>query len=82
MMQKILNAIGRRRPQALSDAMYRQAMSSSSDLVRRLRHPPPEIEAARSISASVWARARNIPVLVTVYEAMQEMKAATHRDPG
>ena len=78
-MEKIRELLGYRRPKPMSEILYRQAMSSSSDLVEQLRHPPSELNAARSISAAVWARARNVPVLVTVYEAVQEMRQATPR---
>lgn len=55
------------------DLAYASAMSKSDDLLTKMRESSSD-NAAVAVMADIWAQRRNIPFLVTVYEAVEEMK--------
>ena len=60
--------------------VYNQAMGESGDLIKRMREHSISTDAARAVMADIWAQHRNIPFMTSVYETVQEMKAATATD--
>lgn len=63
------------------DIVYSRAMAESEDIMRRMRESSNSTDAARAIMADVWAQKNNIPFMVTIYEANEEMKAAVDQKP-
>ena len=57
------------------DLAYERAMNASSDLIHRIKEAGREADVARSLTADIWSQANNIPLLTTVYQAVQEAKA-------
>ena len=56
------------------DLAYYRAMDASDDLRLLMEREGNHTSAARSIISDVWAQAKNIPFMTTVYEAVQEAK--------
>ena len=69
-------------PPMKGDLAFARAMQDSDDLLRKLRETSDVTMTARSIMADVLRQAHNVPFITTVYEAVQEMKAATDQKPG
>ena len=65
-----------------SDMAFGAAMNTSDDLISRMRESSGSKDAVRAIMADIWAQHHNIPFMTTVYEAVQEMKAATTDHQG
>lgn len=62
------------------DGAYAKAMTVSEDLIARMREASRSTDPARAVMADIWSQKNNIPFMATVYEAVQEMKAATDQE--
>lgn len=61
---------------------YETAMSISDELIGKMRAANGSMDAIRSLVTDILQRRHNVPVVTTVYEAVQEMKSATDlQDP-
>lgn len=79
-MTSLLGRIFGGRAEARSEASYREAMKVSSDLLSKMREYSSSTDAARALMADIWSQNHNIPYLVTVYEASQEMRSGIEQD--
>jgi hypothetical protein len=71
---------GRRRSR--SDQVYGNAMNLGAELVSYMRQASLSDDPARAVMADIWSQRHNVPFMATVYEATQEMTAATDYTPG
>lgn len=52
-------------------------MAESDDLIEHMRQASQSKDAVRSVMADIWQQHHNIPFMVSVFETVREMKAAT-----
>ncbi|CAN7372128.1 hypothetical protein LJR220_003315 [Bradyrhizobium sp. LjRoot220] len=60
---------------------YAAAMSISDELIDKMRAANGTMDTVRSLVTDILQRRHNVPVVTTIYEAVQEMKAGTDQDP-
>ncbi len=91
MIEAIARALGiRSEPEARTepeaarrgDDAYARAMSTSADLIEKLRKLNGTTEVARQVMSDVWDHRQNVPFLTTVYQAVQEGKSGIDPPKG
>jgi hypothetical protein len=64
------------------EQVYQQAMTESRALREKMRECSSSTDAVRAVMADIWAQNNNVPFLVTVFEAVQEVKSGTDQKPS
>lgn len=62
-------------PPAPANLAYAKAMNESDDLLRQMKEASRSTDSARGVMADIWHQRNNVPFMVTVREAVLEMKA-------
>ncbi len=78
---RVLERIFGRRAKSRGNEAFDRAMNTSDDLIARMQEASRSNDAFRAVMADIWAQHHNVPFLVTVYEAVQEMKSSTDQRP-
>jgi len=64
-------------PPSRGSAAYDNAMRISDDLIEKMERASQSKDVVPAMMADIWLQRHNIPFVTTVYESVQEMKAAT-----
>lgn len=81
MMSWIKSLLGRREPSG-ADSAFGHAMKMSGELIHDMREASTSNDVFRAMMADIWMQRQNVPFMVTVFEAVQEMKSGTDQQGG
>lgn len=79
-MSGIIHRIFQRAP-ANGHDRYDAAMAISGELIADMRATNGSMDAVRSLVTDILQRRHNVPVVTTIYEAVQELKSGTDQNP-
>lgn len=66
---------------APADTAYQRAVAVSDDLLGRMRVAYASSDPARQVFADILAQRHNMPVMTTIYEAVQEATSPLKQKP-
>ena len=61
---------------------YEAAMSSSSELIGRMRAINGPHDTVRALITDILAKGQNVPFVTSIFETVQELKSGTDQRPG
>jgi len=64
-------------PPSRGSAAYDTAMRISDELIEKMERASQSKDVVPAMMADIWLQRHNVPFVTTVYESVQEMKAAT-----
>lgn len=63
------------------DMAYQKAVAVSEDVIQRMREASNSNDPARAVMADLWHQRHNVPFMVTIVEAIEEMKSPVRQSP-